>query len=116
MSYVTGTTLLMLTLFIILHGFAFTLVIAGAHWHVSAPSLNYSLWKHLHPLVAVVGIGHGVVLYPIYMVTCFQFALKARLAVGYVVLMLLAGFVPGLAFYMERRMDRLRFPDGHAHV
>ncbi len=116
MSYVTGTTLLILTLFIILHGFAFTLKIGGWHPHVNVPGLDYSLWKHLHPLVAVVGIGHGVVLYPIYMVMCFQFALKARLHVGNVVLMLLAGFVPGLAFYMERKMDRRIFPNGHAHA
>lgn len=98
MSYVTGTTLIILCLFLILH------------------TVDLTLWKHLKVAVTVVGIGHGVVLYPIYMVWCFQFALKARLHVGYVVLMLLAGFVPGLAFYMERRTDAKVFPDGHAHA
>ncbi len=83
MSFVTGTTLILLTLFLILH------------------SVDLSLWTHLKAVVTVVGIGHGVVLYPIYMIMCFQFALKARLHVGVLVLMLLAGFVPGLAFYME---------------
>ncbi|HET9088911.1 MAG TPA: DUF3817 domain-containing protein [Acidimicrobiales bacterium] len=86
MSFVTGTTLLVLCVFLILHTF------------------DLSLWTHLKVLVTIVGIGHGVVLYPIYMVMCFQFALKARLHPGWVVLMLLAGFVPGLAFYMEHRM------------
>ncbi len=83
MSFVTGTTLILLTLFLILH------------------TVDLSLWTHLKAVVTVVGIGHGVVLYPIYMIMCFQFALKARLHVGLLVLMLLAGFVPGLAFYME---------------
>ena len=68
----------------------------------------------LQVLVTIVGIGHGVVLYPIYMVLCFQFAMKARLHVGFVILMLLAGFVPGLAFYMEHKMERRLFPRGYA--
>jgi integral membrane protein len=88
MSFVTGTTLLILCAFLILH------------W------VDLGLWKSLKPVVTVVGIGHGVVLYPIYMVMCFQFSLKARLHLGYLAVMLLAGFVPGLAFYMERRMER----------
>ncbi|HUX05552.1 MAG TPA: DUF3817 domain-containing protein [Acidimicrobiales bacterium] len=87
MSYVTGTTLIILCLFLILH------------------TVDLALWKHLIVIVTIVGIGHGVVLYPIYMVMCFQFALKARLHAGYLVLMLLAGFVPGLAFYMEHRVQ-----------
>ena len=87
MSFVTGTTLIVLCVFLLLH------------------SIDLSLWRHLKVVVTVFGIGHGVVLYPIYMVMCFQFALKARLHFGYVILMLLAGFVPGLAFYMEHRMN-----------
>lgn len=86
MSFVTGTTLIVLVLFLILH------------------TVDLTLWTHLKPLVTVVGIGHGVVLYPIYLVLCFQFTLKARLHFGLLVLMLLAGFVPGLAFYMEHRV------------
>ena len=86
MSFVTGTTLLVLCVFLLLH------------------TVDLGLWTHLKILVTVVGVGHGVVLYPIYMVMCFQFALKARLHPGWVALMLLAGFVPGLAFYMEHRM------------
>ena len=86
MSFVTGTTLLVLCVFLTLH------------------SVDLVLWTHLKIVVTIVGVGHGVVLYPIYMVMCFQFALKARLHPGWVALMLLAGFVPGLAFYMEHRM------------
>ena len=88
MSFVTGTTLIVLVVFLILH------------------TVDLSLWTRLKPLVTVVGIGHGVVLYPIYLVLCFQFTLKARLHFGVLVLMLLSGFVPGLAFYMEHVVAR----------
>ncbi len=88
MSFVTGTTLIILVIFLILH------------------TVDLSLWNHLKVLVTIVGIGHGVVLYPIYLVLCFQFTLKARLHFGLLVLMLLAGFVPGLAFYMEHRVEK----------
>lgn len=95
MSFVTGTTLLTLFAFLLLH------------------AVDLKLWDHLKILVTVDGIGHGVVLYPIYLVMSFQLALKARLHLGYVVLMMLAGFVPGLAFYMEHRMRLRLFPNGY---
>lgn len=87
MSFVTGSTLILLVIFLILH------------------TVDLALWDHLKIVVTIVGIGHGVVLYPIYLVMCFQFTLKARLHFGLLVLMLLAGFVPGLAFYMEHRVE-----------
>jgi integral membrane protein len=86
MSLVTGTTLLLLIALLILH---------------------HTLTKHdfdashLAVLDRVVGIAHGVILYPIYLVTAGLFAIKARVHLGTMVLMLLAGFVPGLAFYLE---------------
>lgn len=94
MSFVTGTTLLTLCCTLILH------------------SVDLKLWQDIKLFVDVVGIGHGVVLYPIYLVMSFQLALKARLNIGYVALMLLAGFVPGLAFYMEHRMRVKLYPNG----
>lgn len=96
MSFVTGTTLLILCVFLGLHTF------------------DLSLWRHLRVLVTVVGIGHGVVLYPIYMVMCFQLWLRSRIPLVLLVLMLLAGFVPGLAFYMEHRIRQRMFPRGVA--
>lgn len=98
MSFVTGTTLLILCCTLLLH------------------IVDLSFWKHLHAFVAVVGIGHGVVLYPIYLIMSFQVALRARLHIGYVALMMLAGFVPGLAFYMEHRMSLKIFPNGRSHA
>lgn len=96
MSFVTGTTLLTLFFFLFLH------------------SVDLNLWEHLKALVTVDGIGHGVVLYPIYLVMSFQVALRARLNIGYIALLMLAGFVPGLAFYMEHRMRLKLFPNGLA--
>jgi integral membrane protein len=95
MSFVTGTTLLILCCTLILH------------------TVDLKAWDHIHWFVDVVGIGHGVVLYPIYLVMSFQLALKARLHVGYIALMMGAGFVPGLAFYMEHRMERKLYPNGY---
>jgi integral membrane protein len=94
MSFITGTTLLILCLTLLLH------------------SVDLSFWNKIHVFVDVVGIGHGVVLYPIYLVMSFQLALKARLHLGYVLLMMGAGFVPGLAFYMEHRMRLKLYPQG----
>lgn len=95
MSFVTGTTLSILCCFLILH------------------TVDLTEWKHLQIVVTVFGVGHGVVLYPIYMVLCVQMAMKFRLHVGYVAVMLLAGFVPGLAFYMEHRMRLKLYPNGY---
>ena len=95
MSFVTGTTLLILCCTLILH------------------TVDLTFWKSIHLFVDVVGIGHGVVLYPIYLVMSFQLALKARLHLGYIALMMGAGFVPGLAFYMEHRVERKLYPSGY---
>ena len=95
MSFVTGTTLLILCGTLILH------------------TVDLKLWTSMLLFVKIVGIGHGVVLYPIYLVMSFQVALQARLHLGYVALMLGAGFVPGLAFYMEHRMENKLFPGGY---
>lgn len=65
-----------------------------------------STWESLKPLRVIIGMGHGVLLYPIYLVTCFQLVLKARIKLIYFVAMLLAGFVPFLAFVMERYTEK----------
>ena len=94
MSFVTGTTLLLLFVTLFLH------------------AVDLSLWEHLNWFGKVVGRGHGFVLYPLYMVTCFQVVLKFRLNVALLGFMFLAGFVPGLAFYLEHRMRRRLYPNG----
>ena len=95
MSYVTGTTLLTLCATFVLH------------------KVSPATWEHVSVLVRVVGIGHGVVLYPIYMVTCFWVVLKARLPLLLLAAMFLAGFVPGLAFYLEYVMRRRLVASGN---
>jgi integral membrane protein len=92
MSFVTGTTLITLFVTLFLH------------------SVDLTLWTHLKWFVDIVGIGHGVVLYPIYMVMCFNVVLKHKLNVALLGLMFFAGFVPGLAFYLEYRLHRHLFP------
>jgi integral membrane protein len=94
MSFVTGTTLLILFLTLLLH------------------TVDLSFWNDIHIFVDVVGIGHGIVLYPIYMIMCFNLVMKFRLNVGLLGLMIFAGFVPGLAFYLEYRMRLRLYPQG----
>ena len=93
MSFVTGTTLLVLFVTLSLQG------------------IDHSLWVQIKAFRIVVGIGHGVVLYPIYMITCFQMVLRFRLHLALLALMFFAGFVPGLAFYLEHRMRLKIYPD-----
>jgi len=92
MAYITGSTLLLLVFFVVLHG------------------VNESLWNSIKVLRSIIGIGHGVVLYPIYMAACFNLILKARIKFAYFILMLLAGFVPFLAFVMERYTEKNLVP------
>ena len=94
MSFITGTTLLVLFVTLLLH------------------TVDLTLWHHLSWFVKIVGVGHGIVLYPIYMIMCFNLVLRFRLNVGLLGLMLFAGFVPGLAFYLEYRMRMKLYPQG----
>jgi len=94
MSFVTGTTLLTLFVTLALH-----------QW-------DLSLWKSIKPLVVVDGVAHGTILYPIYLIMSFQFVIKARLNLTYLIAMLLAGFVPGVAFVVEWYLARKFYPDG----
>jgi integral membrane protein len=94
MSFVTGTTLLTLFVTLFLH------------------TVDFTFWQHIKIFVDVVGIGHGIVLYPLYMIMCFNMVLKFHLNLALLGLMLFAGFVPGLAFYLEYRMRLRLYPNG----
>jgi integral membrane protein len=94
MSFVTGATLITLFVALLLH------------------SVDLTLWKHLSILVKIDGIGHGIVMYPLYMIASFQMVLKFKLPLALLLLMLVAGFVPGLALYLERRMRLHIYPNG----
>jgi integral membrane protein len=66
-------------------------VFAGLHYaHVGTFSAE----------LAILGIGHGY-LYLVYLVTAGFLALKARLPIPWIILMLVAGVVPGLTFVVE---------------
>jgi integral membrane protein len=94
MSFITGSTLLTLFVFLLLH------------------QVDLSLWKHLEILVRIDGIAHGIVMYPLYMIASFNMVLKFRLPLVLLLLMLIAGFLPGVAFYLEHRMRLRLYPDG----
>lgn len=93
MSFVTGTTLLSLFATLLLN------------------KVDFAAWQHIQWFVKIDGVGHGVVLFPIYMIMSFQFVLKAKLPVTLLALMFFAGFVPGLAFYIEHRLRVRFYPD-----
>ena len=94
MSFVTGTTLILL--------FA----------HLALKYVDHSLWHQTKLFELLDGEAHGLVLYPLYMVMSFQFVFKAKLPVVLLALMFLAGFVPGLAFYMEYHVAKHVYPNG----
>ena len=52
------------------------------------------------PELAIFGVGHGY-LYIVYLITAGLLALKARLHIPWILLMFLAGLVPGLTFVVE---------------
>jgi integral membrane protein len=94
MSFVTGSTLLTLFATLLLH------------------YVDPTLWKHLSIFVRIDGIGHGAVMYPLYMIASFNMVLKFRLPFALLLLMLIAGFLPGVAFYLEYRLRLRLYPEG----
>ena len=86
MSFVCGTTLILLYVILIVQ---------------LTTSKHFQHEPVFSALARVVGVGHGVILYPVYLITAGLFAIRARVGLGTLALMLLAGWVPGLAFYME---------------
>jgi integral membrane protein len=94
MSFITGSTLLSLFATLALH------------------YIDLRLWKDISLLVRIDGIAHGIILYPIYMIASFNMVVKHKLSIMWLGLMLLAGFVPGVAFAMEWWMHRRLYPNG----
>src|ERR1700722_9847961 len=94
MSFVTGTTLLTLFVMLLLH------------------TVDLTFWKHIEILVKIDGIAHGIVMYTLYMIATFNMVLKFRLPLVLLLLMLLAGFLAGVAFYLEHRMRLRLYPNG----
>jgi integral membrane protein len=61
------------------------------------------VWAHFSLVAKVEGTIHGY-LYLVYLITAAQLALRARWRLGRIVAVVLAGFVPGLAFFVEHRV------------
>ena len=82
MAYVTGTLLIIL-------------------FFVAVP---LKLFAHSGTLSTLVGLPHGVVCYPLYLLTTFDLYRRVRWPLGKVALIVLAGVVPFLTFYVERKV------------
>ncbi|GAA4495390.1 DUF3817 domain-containing protein [Actinoallomurus oryzae] len=82
MAYVTGTLLIVLCF-------------------VAVP---LKIFAHNGVLSNAVGVPHGVICYPLYLLATFDLYRRARWPLGRVVLIVLAGVIPFLAFYVERRV------------
>ncbi|MCX4746708.1 DUF3817 domain-containing protein [Kitasatospora sp. NBC_01287] len=85
MAYLTGVLLILLTIGVIAK---YLLKVDGADGFVTA-----------------VGIAHGW-LYVVYLVFAFDLGSKAKMPLGKLAWMLLAGTVPTAAFFVERKVSR----------
>lgn len=64
-------------------------------------------WAHVRAVVAVVGPVHGV-LYIVYLLAALDLARRHRFSIIQMLMMVGAGLLPFLAFYVERRVtDRI---------
>lgn len=63
------------------------------------------IWGDNDLVVAIVGTAHGW-LYMVYVVLTFDLARRARWPIGRTIAVILAGTVPFLSFYAERRSTR----------
>jgi integral membrane protein len=82
MAYVTGTLLIIL-------------------FFVAVP---LKIFAHNGTLSTLVGMPHGVFFYPLYLLATFDLYRRARWPLGRVVLIVLAGVIPFLTFYVERKV------------
>ena len=82
MAYVTGTLLVIL-------------------FFVAVP---VKIFAHNGTLSTLVGLPHGVVCYPLYLLTTFDLYRRVRWPLSRVVLIVLAGVIPFLTFYVERKV------------
>ena len=60
-------------------------------------------WAHENQVAEIVGVIHGVGVYPAYMLLSITMAFKYRLSIPHMALMVLAGLCPGLGIYVSMR-------------
>lgn len=82
MAYVTGTLLVLL-------------------FFVAVP---LKLFAHNGVMSTAVGLPHGVVCYPLYLLATFDLYRRVRWPLSKVALIVLAGVIPFLTFWVERRV------------
>jgi integral membrane protein len=62
------------------------------------------LFAHDGTLSTVVGMPHGLLCYPLYLLATFDLYRRVRWPLGKVALIVLAGVIPFLTFYVERKV------------
>jgi integral membrane protein len=82
MAYVTGTLLVVL-------------------FFVAVP---LKIFAHNGTLSTLVGLPHGLVCYPLYLLATFDLYRRVRWPLSKVVLIVLAGVIPFLTFWVERKI------------
>lgn len=60
-------------------------------------------WANSGGVDKIVGMVHGMGLYPIYVILCIATAFRYRLSIPHMALMALAGLIPGLSPYVAGR-------------
>jgi len=62
------------------------------------------VFAHNGTLSSLVGLPHGMVCYPLYLLTTFDLYRRVRWPLSKVALIVLAGVIPFLTFYVERKV------------
>lgn len=62
------------------------------------------LFAHDGTLSTVVGLPHGLVCYPLYLLTTYDLYRRVRWPLSKMVLIVLAGVIPFLTFFVERKV------------
>jgi integral membrane protein len=60
--------------------------------------------SHAPAWTKVIGLGHGLVAYPLYLITVYDMYRRLKWSLGRTVIVVLCGVVPFLSFVMERKI------------
>jgi integral membrane protein len=73
-------------------------------------ALPLTWWAHAPQLGEIIGVIHGVGLYPVYVITCLIVAFRFRVSIPHIVVMALAGLLPfaspAVAHWTLRHIDK----------
>jgi integral membrane protein len=70
-------------------------------------ALPLKIWGNSNGLAAGLGFPHGVILYPIYIILTLDLARRVRIHPLWAIAAVIAGTVPFVSFYSERKITEL---------